>query len=102
LANVALRELHSGPPAGMAPFLVVFDSWRGKGHSRLDQTRSQVEVADSNRRKLLEFIEKRGLADQVASVAAGTVLGAVGVVMTPDAARRIEALEGVTRVMRAR
>ena len=100
LAKSALREIHGAPPAGMAPFLVLFEAWRGAGESRLEQTTSQVKLADANRRRLVDFIEKRGLTGQVASVAGSTVLGAIGVVMTPGAARRIESLDGVARVMR--
>jgi hypothetical protein len=102
LAQTALRELNRAPPVGMEPFLVLFDDWRGAGDSRLEQTGAQSELAEANRRKLLDFIEKRGLAGQVASVAASTLLGAIGVIMTPDAARKIKALDGVTRVMRSR
>jgi hypothetical protein len=85
----------------MQPFLVVFDAWRGEGSSRAEQVGSQVHLAEANRRRLLGFIEKNGLKRQVASVAEGTVFGAVGVVMTPDAAKRIATLDGVTSVMQA-
>ncbi len=102
MTSSAVRERRAGTPVGMEPFLVLFDAWRGAGDSRLEQTMSQVALAEENRHKLMDFIKKQGLADKVASVAPGTTLGAIGVVMTPDAARRIEALDGVTRVMRAR
>jgi hypothetical protein len=85
----------------MAPFLVTFKSWRGSGDSRREQTLSQIDVADRNRVKLLDFIETAGLRDQIGSVASPTLIGAIGVVMTPVAAERIATMDGVVKVIRA-
>ena len=86
----------------MEPYIVVFDAWRGDGASRLEQSQSQAALADMNRQRLLNFIEIEGLGSQVATVAQGTIIGAIGVITTPEVARRIESLEGVVRVMPAR
>lgn len=101
MTESAIRERHQALKLGMVPFMVLFDAWRGAGESRAEQVNSQIEMVEANRRRLLHFIEKTGLKNQVASVAEGTVFGAIGVIMTPDAARRIATLDGVTSVMRA-
>lgn len=102
MASSVQRDLHWSPAPDMAPYLVMFDAWRASGASRLEQTRAQVALADANRQRLLEFIEIEGLKNQVVPVAAGASIGAVGIVATPEAARRIESLAGVVRVMPAR
>ncbi len=100
MANCALQELHRPLRVGMEQYVVLFDTWRASAGSRSERMKAQADLADANRGRLVEFVKMEGLTGEVASVAQGTVLGAIGVVMTPAAARRIEKLDGVTRVIR--
>ena len=101
MAAAVLRNLHTSPPAGMRPYIVMFDSWRGEEVSRYDQTVSQLEIVEENRQRLLKYIDDQGLQSLVSGVAPGTAFGAVGVIMTPEAAKVIKHLDGVESVIRS-
>ena len=101
MATATLRDLHAAPPAGMRPYIVMFKSWRGEDGPRYEQTVSQYALVADNRQKLLDFIQEKGLQPFVSNVAPGTAFGAVGVMMTPAAARAVEQFEDVERVIAA-
>mgnify|MGYP000447469331 CR=1 FL=1 len=102
MASAVLKNLHAQPPPGMRSYIVMFRTWRSEEGTRYDQTVSQFKQVEENRQKLIEFIAQRGLEPLVSEVAPGTAFGAVGVVMTPDAAKAVEELESVEHVILTR
>lgn len=98
LSNPSLRAL----PNGMDAYLVLFEDWRGAGTSRYERTRSQIDLVEHNVERLRGYIHQNDLGDQIASIANGTTIGAVGVIATVEGARRLGAMDGVVKVIRAR
>ena len=101
LTTMALAHRRNPVPFGMEPYLVMFERWRGGGGDRRERTVAQARIADENAERLRLFVEHEGLSPLVASIAEGTTLGAVGIVAAAEAARRIERMDGVVRVMKA-
>lgn len=102
MSSIARRSNFPASGDLYSPYLVVFDSWAGEGSTRYARTISQIDLANEHLARLKSFISEQGLEEVVRCVAEPTVLGAIGVVATAEAAQTLGTMDGVVRVVRSR